>query len=180
MKFWTEDIEAQADRWTIQTSKLIMKKKQAWRIGDIFAVRLNDGKFSAGQVVGVEPDMPKSATIALFDKSVEFVDDDPICPELQDCTVYSSVFATVDHLHSGAWLCVCNETIQTEIRPKDYYAHQANGWIGARVVGSAIISEFVNAYYGLAPWDNWHDPHFLDSLLLSEDLKLSARLVYKS
>lgn len=156
------------------------KARKKWKAGDIFAIPLNDGRFSAGQVVGVESDMPESATIALFDKPVEYASRESVCPELQGSTVYSSLFATVDHLQSGAWMCVCNEAIQTEVRPKDFYTHQASGWIGARVIGSAIISEFVNAYYGLAPWDNWHDPNFLDTLLWSKDFKPVGRLVYKN
>jgi len=46
------------------------------------------------------------------------------------------------------------------------------------VIGSAIVNEFLNAYYALQPWDDWKDPHYLDSLLVSPDKK-PTKLLYK-
>jgi hypothetical protein len=57
---------------------------------------------------------------------------------------------------------------------------QRPGFVGASVHGSGILNEFVNAFYGLTPWDDWHDPYYLDHLLVSPEKKPVQRLVYKS
>lgn len=37
----------------------------------------------------------------------------------------------------------------------------------------------MNAYFALEPWDDWKDPHYLDSLLVSPD-NGPERLVLKA
>ena len=55
---------------------------------------------------------------------------------------------------------------------------RASGFIGATITGSGIVDDFVNAFHGLAPWDDWHDPRYLDTLLLDPSKKPRG-LVYK-
>ena len=51
--------------------------------------------------------------------------------------------------------------------------------IGINTEGSAIIDDFIKAYFSLAPWDDWHDPEYLDKLLISPDKK-PENLIYKN
>jgi len=48
-----------------------------------------------------------------------------------------------------------------------------------KIVGSANIAEFLNAYYGLVPWDDWADPNYLDKLLISPDKK-PKNIIFKN
>ena len=43
-------------------------KKQKWSIGDLFAIRRKDGRYIAGQVIGREPEVLNSVSVALFDE----------------------------------------------------------------------------------------------------------------
>ena len=42
--------------------------------------------------------------------------------------------------------------------------------MGINTEGSAIIDDLLS-YFSLAPWDDWHDPEYLDKLLISPDKK---------
>jgi hypothetical protein len=61
---------------------------------------------------------------------------------------------------------------------KPYERLRAQGFVGAKVRGSAVVEEFVNAFYGLMPWDDWYVPDYLDDFLVSPDKKPDQRLVY--
>ena len=39
-------------------------------------------------------------------------------------------------------------------------------WVGATILGSGIIRQFVNAYHGLTPWDTMADPVYFTKLLV--------------
>ena len=52
------------------------------------------------------------------------------------------------------------------------------GWVGAKVIGSGNVNKFMNAYFGLSLWDDWHDPTYLDRLLVSPE-KRPAKLILK-
>lgn len=43
---------------------------------------------------------------------------------------------------------------------------------------AGIVRQFLNAAFGLAPWDDWKDPSYLDSLLLDPATR-PAKVVYK-
>jgi len=59
-----------------------------------------------------------------------------------------------------------------------YETLRRSGFIGAKVRGSGIVEEFVNAFYGFAPWDDWYVPDYLDAFLISASKKPTDRLVY--
>ena len=66
------------------------------------------------------------------------------------------------------------------LRGKDFIStntsREGKPVIGAKIIGSGIVNEFVEAFYGLVPWDDWKAPHYLDSLLISEAAKPVYRL----
>lgn len=140
----------------------------------------SDGRFAIGQIIGQEPDLMRSVTVALFDErydSVEAAHDGPACnPD----ALYAILFVTVNHLESGDWNVVGSQTVTVDPELNPHEHTRSTGFIGAKIVGSDIVSEFVEAFYGLAPWNDWKDPHYLDSLLISEAAKPVHRLVYKN
>ena len=98
----------------IPGSSLVPRRKQHWRIGDVFLVPTRDGRFAIGQVTEQEPDLMRSATVALFDErhtSVEAAREDPACdPD----TLYAILFVTVNHLESGDWVVVGNRSVTVD------------------------------------------------------------------
>jgi hypothetical protein len=39
------------------------------------------------------------------------------------------------------------------------------GYVGAEMHDYGIVDEFLSAYHGLVPWNDFHDPNYLDTLL---------------
>jgi hypothetical protein len=59
------------------------------------------------------------------------------------------------------------------------YEHlRKSGWVGAKIRGAGVVEEFINAFYGLLPWDSRYDPEYFDKLLISP-AKRPSRLIFK-
>ena len=144
--------------------------KQKWSIGDVFVIPTEDGKHVVGQLIGREAEVLNSVTVALFDERVDRPED-AARAELPESKVFSVLFATRDLLDSGDWRVVTNRPVEIPRRWFPSEDKRASGFVGAKVIGSGIINEFVNAYFCLVPWDDWKDLNYLDNLLLSPEKK---------
>jgi hypothetical protein len=152
-------------------------KKQKWVVGDIFAIQTKDDLYCIGQIVGHEPSVLNSVSIALFDWKV--ADTTTVqCDIILSRSIFSILFATRDLLDQGKWKVISNCPVAISNSQLPFEKLRASEFIGARVVGSGIINDFVNAYYGLCPWDDWNDPEYLDKMLLNPSLK-PPNLIYK-
>jgi hypothetical protein len=154
-------------------------KLQPWTIGDVFLVRTLDGLNVVGQILGREAGVLNSVSCAFFD--FRFTNENKI-KEIQVLPfekAFSILFVTRDLLDNGQWRIVSQLPVTV---PKDKlpYEHlRKNGYIGAKVIGSGIVNEFLSAFYGLSAWDDWKDPTYLDKLLISPEKK-PATLKLKS
>lgn len=128
--------------------------------GDVFGVPLPDGSMAAGQVLSLEPDALNSIGCAFFSATVG---PDGVSGFIEPIAV---LLVTPDFLESGAWPVkrIAPILLAPDERPYEHF--RSSHWVGVKVVGSAIVQEFLAAYHGLTPWDAWHDPNYLDSLLL--------------
>lgn len=146
------------------------KKKQKWNIGDLFTVPLKDHSFSIGRVVGFESEALNSAICAFYAYRVDAVPDNEII--LSDDELISVLFVTRDLLDSGDWKIFSSSPNFFDL---DKYIHlnylRENGFIGVKSIGSGLVIELMEAYYKLSPWNDYFDPNYLDSLLLSPDKK---------
>lgn len=138
-----------------------------WTVGDVFAIPTDDGKFAIGQVVGQEPNVLNSASVALFGERVDCVED-VAKVTLSTANVFTVQFVTRDLLDSGVWQIVQRRPVSL---PGPHEDKRSSGFVGAKVIGSGILRKFVNAYFGLYPWDEWHEPDYLDKLLIAPDRK---------
>jgi len=127
------------------------RKKQKWQIGDYFGIPIEDDFLAVGQILG------KYDWIGV-------------------------VFITEESLDKGFWPIIqqgiVNKNILKQYFPNIDLIEQGN-IIGINTEGSAIIDDFIKAYFSLAPWDDWHDPEYLDKLLISLDKK-PENLIYKN
>ena len=58
--------------------------------------------------------------------------------------------------------------------PNQYIAFdllRANGYIGAKILGSAIIMKFISAYLGHYPWNCYYKDDYFDEFLLYPENK---------
>ena len=147
-----------------------MRRRQTWKIGDVFLVALKDDSHAVGQIVAQERAILNSVSCAFFATRAEendFASMDPMPLE----KLIAVLLVTRDLLDNGVWQVVAQRpvTLPRELLP--YERLREAGFIGAKVRGSGIVNEFLNAFFGLSPWDDWHDPAYLDEFLISPDKK---------
>jgi len=153
--------------------------EQTWAVGDVFALPLSDGSAIVGQIVGREASALNSVTIALFD--VKCAADEVMARsrDLQLAQAFAILFVTRDLFDAGTWKVVGSRAVVVPRAMQPYEHTRASGWVGAKITGSGIVNEFADAFYGLAPWDDWAQRDYLDGLLVDPSRKPHARLVYK-
>lgn len=132
--------------------------------GDIFGVAMPDGRFAIGQVLSATPIALGAVGCALFDEVVG--------PRTQIVSTNSTGRAIAvqvvipDLIKRHIWPIIGNLPPLVPPSRRPYEAFRERNWIGAKVLGSGVIRVFMSAYHGLVPWDEFHDPGYLDTLLL--------------
>jgi hypothetical protein len=146
-----------------------------WSAGSVFLVPLRDGTHCPGLVIAAEPSALNSVSIALFDQKDDWVG---TTPTLNIDRIFSLLLVTRDLLDSGRWPIISRQA-ECDLLDRDPYERiRREGFIGAKVRGSANVEEFANAFYGLLPWDDWYLPNYLDEFLLTPEKKPIDRLVF--
>jgi len=152
-------------------------KRQNWKVGDLFKIPLGDGSASLGHIVAQERQMLNSVTCAFYEVKVPDTCPPDAPPLPNDSTLIACVFTTHDLLRNGVWPLIGHTSPQL---PRKYLPHEdcrRSGWVGATMHGSGIVRQFLDAYYRLAPWDDWADPKYLDSFLIDPS-KRPKDLIY--
>jgi hypothetical protein len=153
------------------------RKKQAWEIGDVFTVPTSDGRYAVGQAIDY-PGPLRSVAVALFAHIVNTLDE-ALARDVLPAKLISTVFTTDDLLASGRWHVAGAKpvSIPAALFPGEHT--KARGGVGNKVIGSANLATFVEAYFGLGAWDFFADPTYMDQLLISPDKK-PKKLVLKA
>ncbi len=144
------------------------KKTQTWAPGNLFVVKQRDGICSLGQVLDVM--MKNVVSCAFFDIRVP-------CEsahgqyDLNPGRLIAVLSVSREQLDYGKWRVVGSQevTLARELWPNE--EHRGRLWVGAKVHDASIAEELLDAYNGLVPWDDWHDPAYLDTLLAHPDRK---------
>ncbi|AOR61148.1 Imm26 family immunity protein [Pectobacterium parmentieri] len=146
------------------------KKKQKWNIGDLFTVPLKDHSFSIGRVVGFEPEALNSAICAFYSHRIDTAPDDEIV--LPDDELISVLFVTRDLLDSGDWKIFASSSNFFYLERYINLDRLRNDeFIGVESIGSGLVIKLMDAYYKLSFWNDFYEPDFLDSLLISSEKK---------
>ena len=144
------------------------RKKQKWQVGDYFGIPIEDDFLAVGQILGKYDWIGVACLITKM--------------KIDKNDVIAAMFITEESLDKGFWLIIqqgiVNKNILKQYFPNIDLIEQGN-IIGINTEGSAIIDDFIKAYFSLAPWDDWHDPEYLDKLLISPDKK-PENLIYKN
>jgi len=129
--------------------------------GDIFGVPLPDGTMAIGQVLARERDALNSVGCVFFASIA--TPSQAMSGKFEPVAI---LLVTPDLLNRGVWPILAKGEVSIPPEKRPYERFRANSWIGVIVTGSGIAQEFLGAYHGLCPWDDWHDPNYLDTLLL--------------
>jgi immunity protein 26 of polymorphic toxin system len=140
-------------------------RKVTWKSGDVFAVPLPGTQWGVGQVVSEEPDCLDSALCCYYSHLTKGVDELKNFAPSRDAIV-SVQLTTRDLLDRGSWPIVltCQPPPVEDLFP--IVELRRVGYVGAKVRGSKIMSDFLAAFHGLAPWNAYKDPHYFDALLV--------------
>jgi hypothetical protein len=140
------------------------RKNQGISRGDVFLVPLEDGTHSLGQVLDVTKHVMNSVLCAVFTLRGMRPRVDAFLPE--EKAMVAVQFVTPDSLKRHLWPIIRNDEVL--IDPGRYLALvelASKKWIGAKIIGSGNMNNLMDAYFGLRPWDDQHDPNYLDKLL---------------
>jgi hypothetical protein len=151
------------------------RKKQDWKPGDCFLIPLADASYLVGQVLAAEPSVLNSLSCALFDQRSD--GETPPRPDLD--RLFATLLTTRDLIDSGDWKIFAAHPVEVPRAKFPFEGLRRRGFVGAKVIGSGIVNDLANAFCGLALWDDWADPNYLDRLLLDARLK-PTRLLYKN
>ncbi len=154
------------------------RRKAKWSEGSVFLVPQSDGLCSVGHVLKLTPGALNSAVCAFYDIRVRpgaGVSGD----ELSADKLISIQFTTPDLLNSGVWALVIQCAPKHLERMTRLPALEKAHFVGAVVVGSGNVMEFLDAFYGLRAWDDYADPAYFDKLLLTPDKKPSRPILTK-
>ncbi len=153
-------LEGVERRWRLVMSG---RKKQRWSIGDIFSIQQKDGNWSIGQML--DQMLPNVVTCAFYD--LRYSGAPPERIKLMPCQLISCVSVSCEQLDYGRWKVIAHQqpAVGRDSWPNEKF--RDCGWIGAKIYDAGIIEEFLDAFYRLVPWDDWHDPNYLDRLLVS-------------
>ena len=146
-------------------------KRVEWQPGDLFLVPQQDGRYSLGQVIVFESRALNGVLCGFYDIRFETSEIISIPEKLTEDKCISMVFVTSESLDFGHWKIIGNLEPANINLFKELNNLRAKKFIGARIIGSGIIDEFLDAFYGIKPWDDWADPNYLDELLISPDKK---------
>jgi hypothetical protein len=146
------------------------KRKIKWLPGDSFLVPLEDGTYGQGQIVCHELHALDSVLCAF--SSIRHKSVPGHLGAITEENLIAILFVTRDLLDSGRWRVVNSGPV---ILPWEKYIDlrqmRNRGFVGVKIIGSFIVANFLSAYHQLVPWDDFHDPEYLDKLLISRDLK---------
>ena len=123
--------------------------------------------------------MVNVVSCAFYDLRVPLEEDGTEPFELSIERLIATLSVTREQLDFGVWRIVGWQpvTIDRSVWPNENCRSQ--DWIGAKIFDAAIAEDLLEAYNGLAPWDDWKDPEYLDKLLVSPDRK-PKHLVFKN
>lgn len=153
------------------------QRRQRWRVGDVFLVRQQDGLWTVGQIV--DAPMPNVPSCVLF-ANRQATPESFALIHLDPDQAIASVWSTRDALDSGEWKIVAHQPVSL---PQSRWANEPlrfNGWIGAMTYGSDLIGMFLDAFYGLRPWDDMHDPRFFEEMVLPSSPSAPKRRLTRS
>lgn len=153
-----------------------MAKKHSWKSGDIFGIPLGNGKYALGQIISSEKNCMDSV-LCIFTKIVADEKSFANC-KIDFDDLISVQITTRDSLDKGIWPIFnsMDPLSVDEIFP--IKSLRAAEYVGAKIRGSGGLHNFLLAFHGLSPWDEYADPNYFDKLLLSGASR-PLNLIYK-
>ena len=155
----------------------MLKRRKKWAVGDYFGIPVGDNEYALGQVASVEPQAMNSIVCALFAlrRKIEEID----IGDIDTNNPISIIFSTRDLLDSGGWPVVASGAPLKVGNFIDLEDLKKKGFVGVKIIGSSNVNLFMNACFGLYPWDGMHDKGYFDKMLIDLNRR-PASIIYKA
>jgi hypothetical protein len=141
-------------------------KKAKPSVGDFFYIKLEETTFVIGQVLLIPSVGLPKYLCSFYGQRFSQVPSTNNLAELKKSNIIAIIFVTPESLKGGSWPVFANaEPTGVDLR-RDLSQLIENNYIGCTIIGSGIVDEFMLAWHGLAIWNDWHNPSYLDGLLL--------------
>ncbi len=167
---------------TTEKTKRTRRKRQKWQIGDYFLIPLVNNEFAIGQVIGRVIKALDSVICVFFAVKVRVEEEaQKKVKILSGKEVVSAKLTTRDSLDWGIWKIFNNAqplSFNDYLSEKEVKIIVSKKIVGLVTEGSGIMTDFMNAFYALKPWDMYYEPDYFDNLLVSPDKK-PRKLLYK-
>src|SRR4051812_46181989 len=116
-------------------------KSQQWSPGDLFALKLIDGRYALGQVLDIS--IPNTASCAFLSTHAPTIDAlRRIGPAVEDIVGTATVVDA--HLNRGAWKIISDFPLLLLREQWPNESTRAKGWVGSKVYTGAILEDFLN------------------------------------
>lgn len=158
-------------------AELKPKRGQKIKDGDYFAIPLENGEFSVGQILRACT-FGNCACIIFNQKLPQEI---PENIHFEESSIISALFV-VTALIKKYFPIIQSGTSDKHLLQKffpDIERFEQGDIMGLLSNQTGIVEGLANAYFGLAPWDGWYDPEYFDTLLVSPDKK-PQNLIYKN
>lgn len=134
-----------------------MRKTISPNDGDIVLIKLNNESYAVSQIIIGGKD---SVLIAVTNKCINSKND---LTKFDEKDIISISFVTTNHFNKGLWEIIGNKSV---VINKNKLKHKDCSEIGAISYTSPMYHKFINAYFGLHPWNCYFDPNEFDKMLL--------------
>jgi len=141
---------------------------------DIFLIPLLNGDYCVGQVI--DPNATPSAALCLISQTSQSRDAPASAIDLVHAQ--SVLLITAASLNDGNWAIIGFEQLPNVTEVFDWRYEKIDTYQRYETYDPAVIEAFVNATFGLYPWDSFGEG-FFEKLLLNPD-KRPEKAVLKS
>lgn len=139
--------------------------KRTWELGSVFAVPLSDGTFTFGQVLEEGGDVITAGFFATCSPTPE-----TNLQSLDKKRLFSILEITCNHLEQGEWKEIGKKLpVVWKWRFPNFKHRLFHNGVGSKSYTSALVQEFINAYFGLIPWNHYvkMPDNYFDGFLLN-------------
>lgn len=147
----------------------------SWHPKALFRIPLPDGNGRLGQVIGL---MTPNVAYCAFSSREASAGTEAL--PLQRSEIIAALAVTREQLDYGVWQIVGHAPPVLSIAEFANEKFATMGYVGARIYDGALAEDLLAAYAGLTEWDDWHDPNYLDGLLLPPCTRPAGALLRSS
>lgn len=154
------------------------KKKIIWNNGDVFVISLKDKTLTIGQILDLQ--MENIVRCSLYNERYNSIDEIKTKNVCQTKNLISLLSSSREMLDYNYWRIIGNVPIEINksMYPNEEYKNKK--WIGSISYDAELVEYFLNAFYGLSPWDDWYNPNYLDQFLIDKSKKPSNLILVGS